>query len=96
MNREEIIARLARERAALARLGVASLRLFGSAARDEATSRSDADFIVRFQQTPTFDAYMDLKLHLEEVRGIRVDLVTEAAIRPELRKTIERDAIRVA
>ena len=96
MNRGEIIARLASERDAFERLGVASLKLFGSAARNEAGPRSDADFIVRFKDPPTFDAYMDLKLYIEQVLGIRVDLVTESAIRPELRKAIERDAVRVA
>jgi predicted nucleotidyltransferase len=39
---------------------------------------------------------MDLKFHLEEVLGIRVDLVTEAGVRPELRESIARDAVRVA
>ena len=96
MDRNDIITRLQRDRAAFDGLGVASLRLFGSAARDEAGAASDADFIVRFRGRPTFDSFMDLKLYLEDLLGVRVDLVTEAAIRPELREKIERDAIRVA
>jgi len=39
---------------------------------------------------------MGLELFLEDHLGHKVDLVTEQAIRPELRPAIERDAIRVA
>jgi hypothetical protein len=96
MDKAEIIARLAGQRDALQALGVSVLRLFGSAARDDATGASDADFIVKFSAPPTFDRYMDVKLHLERVPGLPVDLVTEAAVRPELRAAIERDAVLVA
>ena len=96
MNKSEIIERLAGQRDVLQAMGVVALRLFGSAARDSATGESDADFIVRFSAPPTFDRFMDLKLHLEQVLGLRVDLVTEGAIRPEMRESIDRDAIRVA
>jgi predicted nucleotidyltransferase len=96
LRRDEMIAQLSAEREQLIRLGVASLRLFGSWARDEATPRSDADFVVRFDGQPDFDRYMALKFHLEDVLGVKVDLVTEDALRPELREAIERDAIRVA
>jgi predicted nucleotidyltransferase len=96
MNRNEIIAKLKGESAVFNQLGVASLKLFGSAAWGEAGSQSDADFIVRFRGSPTFDRYMDLKLHLVQVLGIRVDLVTEGALRPALRHAIEQDAVRVA
>ena len=96
MTTADIILRLTGQHDALRTLGVATLRLFGSASRDNATPASDVDFIVEFSDPPTFDRYMDLKLHLEQVLGLRVDLATEAAIRPELRESIERDAIRVA
>jgi predicted nucleotidyltransferase len=77
-------------------LNVESLHLFGSAARGEARPRSDADFIVRFKSAPSYDQFMDLKLLLEDALGTRIDLVTERAIRPELRDKIERDSVRVA
>jgi predicted nucleotidyltransferase len=96
MDRNEIIEKLSLERAAFDRLGIASLRLFGSADRGEAGPHSDADFIVRFRNAPTFDRYMDLKFHLEQVLGTQVDLVTEGGLRPALRAAIERDAVRVA
>jgi predicted nucleotidyltransferase len=96
MTRDHILSALKSEHAALRRLGVASLRLFGSAARDEAAENSDADFLVSFEGAPTFDHYMNVKFLLEDRLGVRIDLVTEAALRPELREAIERDAVRVA
>jgi uncharacterized protein len=96
MERHDIIARLRTVQPTLERLGISSLRLFGSSARDEAGDESDADFIVRFRNPPTFDQFTDLKILLEETLGIAVDLVTEDALRPEMRAAVERDAICVA
>ena len=95
MNSAQILSTL-RYDAALARLGVASLRLFGSAARDAAVKGSDVDFLVRFSGAATFDRYMDLKFFLEESLGVPVDLVTEDALRPEMRSAVEKEALLVA
>ncbi len=95
MNSSDIISRLKGD-ATLKALGVESLKLFGSAARNAAREGSDADFLVRFSGTPTFDRFMDLKFHLEDVLGVSIDLVTEDALRPEMRQSVERDALLVA
>ena len=95
MVREAILAKLKND-PALQGLGVASLKLFGSAARNTARPDSDADFLVRFAGKPTFDRFMDLKLHLESVLEMKVDLVTEDALRPEMRHEVDRDALLVA
>ena len=78
------------------RFGVSDLRVFGSVARGEPRADSDVDVLVSFDGRPTFDRFMDLKIFLEELLDGRVDLVTRAAIRPEMRMKIEREAIRVA
>ena len=96
MNRTEIVSALDALKAELDAFNVASLRLFGSYARETAGEHSDIDLIVAFGGPATFDNYMGLKLFLEDRLGRKIDLVTESAIRPELRQTIERDAIRVA
>ena len=96
MNSSHIIAKLRSDRDALKNLGVASLKLFGSVARDSAGADSDADFLVRFKDAPSYDRFMDLKFHLEDALGIRVELVTEDALRPEMRQSVERDALLVA
>jgi uncharacterized protein len=96
MNSAHILAKLRTDRDALNNLGVASLKLFGSAARDAAGADSDADFLVRFNGAPSYDRFMDLKFHLEDALGMRIDLVTEDALRPEMRQSVERDALLVA
>ncbi len=78
------------------RFHVKSLGLFGSTARDEAVESSDVDLVVEFQDPPSFDGFMDLKLRLEDLLDVRVDLVTREALRPALRRAIERETVRVA
>ncbi|TRU83627.1 MAG: hypothetical protein EWV54_19670, partial [Microcystis novacekii Mn_MB_F_20050700_S1D] len=54
MKRDEVLAILAAHREQLQTLGVKSLSLFGSVARDEAHSDSDVDFLVEFNQEGGF------------------------------------------
>lgn len=95
MNRDSIHA-LTQHRTDIDRFSVASLSIFGSFSRDAATDDSDIDFLVSFKGKATFDRFMGLKSFLEDLLGRRVDLVTDAAVRPELRARIEREAKRVA
>jgi len=74
---------------------VESLAVFGSVARDEASSKSDVDIMVVFRGPATFDQYMDLKFFLEELLGGSVDLVTQKALKPQLRAQVEQEAIYV-
>jgi uncharacterized protein len=97
VKRHEVVALLStREEEIHRRFGVRSLRLFGSVARDEASATSDVDVSVDFREPPTFRAYMDLRIFLEDLLGARVDLVTETGLRSRVRPFVERDAIRVA
>jgi len=78
------------------RFSVKSLSVFGSIARDETTDNSDVDVLVVFDQKASFDVFMDLKFYLEELLGTGVDLVTDKALRPQVRKAIEQELINVA
>ena len=96
-DRIRILALLAERRQDIAvRYGVKRLALFGSAARDELGKSSDVDVLVEFAGPATFGAYMDLKFYLEDLLGRPVDLVTEKALRQELRPYVEKEMIRVA
>ena len=96
MNRDDMVKVLQQQGADLRqRFGVQHLSLFGSVSRHEATAESDIDLLVEFVGPATFDRYMDLKFFLEELLQCRVDLVTEAALRPRLKTTIEKELIRV-
>ncbi len=96
MERDEVLAALRAHQAEITAFGVRSLAVFGSVARDEAGPASDVDVLVEFEPPATFDRYMGLKLYLEDLLGVRVDVVTLHGLKPRLRPIVEREAIRVA
>jgi hypothetical protein len=96
MRREEVTETLRMHRKELSRRGVKSLRLFGSAARDEASAASDVDLLVAFEATPSYSDFMKLRIFLDDLLGAKVDLVTESGLREEVRSQVEHEAIRVA
>lgn len=90
ITRESILERLAENREALRRMGVRRLGLFGSAARGEPPR--DLDFLVELD-AKTFDAYMDVKLFLEDLFARPVDLVLADALKPALREGILEETV---
>jgi hypothetical protein len=96
MRRKEILRILETQREELSRRGVKSLRLFGSAARDEASAASDVDLLVAFEATPSYSEFMKLRIFLEDLLGATVDLVTESGLKERVRPQVEQEAIRVA
>ena len=96
-NRSKILGLLGERRQEIvARFGVKRVALFGSAARDELDANGDVDVLVEFEGPATFSAYMDLKFYLEDLLGRPVDLVTDKALRKELRPYVEKEMIRIA
>jgi uncharacterized protein len=75
--------------------GVKQLALFGSTARDEATENSDIDILVSFDGVATSARYFGVQFYLEDNLGCSVDLVTDKAVRPQLRPFIEQESISV-
>lgn len=76
-----------------ARHGAHDLRVFGSVARDEADERSDVDFLVRLAPGRSLVDLGALLADLEAELGRRVDVVTEAALRPALRERVLREVV---
>lgn len=96
MNRMQALQALARAKPELVRrFGVTRLALFGSTARNEARSDSDVDIVVSFDGPATSQRYFGVQFYLEDLLGCPVDLVTDKALRPELRPYIEREAVNV-
>ena len=96
MNRSGTLQLLAAHKQELAkRFGVASLALFGSVVRDTAKEGSDVDVLVAFDGPATSARYFGVQFYLEDLLGVPVDLVTEKALRPELRPFIEKEAVHV-
>ena len=96
VNRADTLALLTRHKPELQRrFGVLRLALFGSRARESAREGSDADILVAFDGPASSARYFGVQFYLEDLLGCSVDLVTEAALRAELRPFVERDAISV-
>lgn len=96
MNRDQVLSLLRTHKPTLAaRFGVLELGLFGSFARDQGSDDSDLDILVRFDKPATSDAYFGTQFYLEDVLGHPVDLVTEKALRAEVRPYVERDVVNV-
>jgi len=91
-SNQPILRTLGANEAKIKSFGVRTLSLFGSSVRGEETPQSDLDFVVEFEKK-SFDAYMDLKLFLEELFERPVDLVLADGIKAKLRAVILREAI---
>lgn len=79
----------------VSQFGVTKLALFGSTVRGNATAVSDIDVLVAFDGPATSARYFGVQFYLEDLLGHPVDLVTDKALRPELRAFVERDAVNV-
>ncbi|MBA3253497.1 MAG: nucleotidyltransferase family protein [Pseudomonadota bacterium] len=96
MNRTETLALLSQHKPEMQRrFGVRSLALFGSRARGQSHADSDIDMLVEFEGPATSARYFGLQFFLEDLLRGPVDLVTQQALRPQLRPFVERDAIHV-
>ena len=96
MNKEQALKLLSRSKPELqARFGVTKLALFGSTVRGTATNKSDIDVLVAFDGPATSKRYFGVQFYLEDLFGCPVDLVTEKALRFELRPYIEQELVNV-
>lgn len=96
MKRAEALAKLAAAKPELERLGIRSLAIFGSVARDESGPQSDIDLLVEFVETPSLFEFVRIKQWLEQLLGCGVDLATVAALHRRMRDAILKEAIRAA
>jgi len=69
------------------------LGIFGSYVRGEERETSDLDVLVRFAKGATLFDFVGLADFLEEILGIRVDVVPVDALRAEIRDRILREAV---
>jgi len=75
--------------------GVKALLLFGSVARNEATSASDVDLLVEFNRPVGYFGLFALQDYLEKLLGCPVDLGTPDSLKPYIRERINGELIRV-
>jgi predicted nucleotidyltransferase len=95
MTREDIIARLQENEAALRARGVAHAALFGSRARAEARPDSDTDILIEFDPAArvTVYDYVALKEYIARLFDGPVDVVDREALKPFICPPAEAEAV---
>jgi uncharacterized protein len=75
------------------RHGARNIRVFGSAARQEATDDSDVDLLVDMDRGKSYLDLVALWQDLEELLGRKVDVLTDGGISPYLYDSIKKEAV---
>ena len=75
------------------RYGVSNVRVFGSAARDEAGPDSDVDLLVNLGPGLSLLSYVALKQDLEDLLGVAVDVVDEGSLHRRIRERVLQEAL---
>lgn len=76
------------------RYNIKNIGLFGSIVRGDATAKSDIDILVEFEKPIGLD-FVSLADELEDILGVKVDLVTPNAIKPRMMEYVKHDLIYV-
>jgi predicted nucleotidyltransferase len=96
MTPHELIEKLHAHQKELRRMGVASLALFGSAARGESGAESDIDLLVEFDRSVGVFHFFTVQHRLEEILEVpKIDMVQKGALHPALRERILAEAVNV-
>jgi predicted nucleotidyltransferase len=72
----------------LRRYGVTKAAIFGSLAKGEAKTSSDIDILVEIESNMSLLDFIGIKIELEEVLKMRVDLVEYDTIKPIIKERI--------
>lgn len=75
------------------RFKVKNIGLFGSCLRGEQKSGSDLDILVEFSEPVGFFAFLELEEYLEAKLGMKVDLVTKQALKPNIGRHILKEVL---
>ncbi|MFQ3657914.1 MAG: nucleotidyltransferase family protein [Anaerolineae bacterium] len=75
------------------RYGASNVRVFGSVARNEATSTSDVDLLVAFPAGCKLLDHAALLMDLRDLLGVAVDVSIKANLKSHLRSQILEEAV---
>jgi len=97
LTKKEIENKLSAHRHELKKMGVVSLAVFGSVARNESTRQSDIDLLVDFYRDVGLFYLFEIQHRLEEIIGVpKIDLIQRGALHPALKNQILSEAVNVA
>ena len=87
-RREEILSIAAKH-------GAYNVRVFGSVARGEADIHSDIDLLVELKRGTTLLGHAVLMQELEELLGVKVDVVSDRGLRERVRDRVLKEAVAI-
>ncbi|MEO8715031.1 MAG: nucleotidyltransferase family protein, partial [Acetobacteraceae bacterium] len=96
MHPDVVIATLRAHEPELRAAGVVRLSLFGSTARDKARPDSDIDLLAAFDEDRPLSLLdvIGIENTLADLLGEPVDLIEEGTLRPRVRHSVDREAVR--
>ncbi|TET90886.1 MAG: hypothetical protein E3J35_04410 [Methanomassiliicoccales archaeon] len=74
---------------------VKNIGIFGSYLREEPSHDSDLDILVEFTKPVGLFDFVRLEGYLQDLLGIKVDLVPKDGIKPSLRKHVAQEVVYV-
>lgn len=73
--------------------GASDIRICGSVARGDSTDQSDLDLIVRFEPDRSLTDHGMLIEELQELLGVKVDVVSEGSLHDRFRNRVMKEAV---
>ena len=84
-NLADILKTLAAHREELTqKYKVKEIGIFGSVVRGEQKGTSDVDILVEFEKPIGFFRFLELEEYLSDLLGVKVDLVSKKALKPNI------------
>lgn len=95
MNRlQDIKAALAKDKPEIQRkFKVKEIGIFGSYTRGKQKEKSDIDVLVEFSEPVGLFEFMDLEEYLQNLFGVKVDLISKKALKPHIGERILKEVI---
>ncbi len=94
LRRQTVLDLLSEHRDQLQQYSVKALFLFGSVARDAPHPKSDVDLLVEFEKPVGLFTFLGLKRYLEDILDCSVDLGTPNSLKPAIKETVLKEAVR--
>lgn len=95
MKRDDVLAKLSAHRAELNEMGIESLSIFGSVAREQSSDSSDVDLLVELNRRMGLFQFVRIQQRIEAILGgVTVDLVLADALREEFQPHVYEDLVR--
>lgn len=77
------------------KFNVKTIGIFGSYVRSEQKDGSDVDILVEFTEPIGFFRFLELEEHIQNLLGLKVDLVSKKALKPRIGRYILAEVVEV-